>query len=103
MLGWIFFRITSIHGWGPFLGVLFGANGWTGLINLRTLNILFYIPILVVAVLFSMPVLKNLEDKINLKPGLGRILADVVLIGLFIVSICYILINGFQPFMYAQF
>ncbi len=103
MLGWIFFRITSIHDWGQFLGVLFGSNGWTGMINLRTMNILFYIPILVVAVLFSMPVLKNLEDKINLKPGLGRILADVLLIGLFIVSICYILINGFQPFMYAQF
>ena len=103
MLGWIFFRITSIQDWGKFLGALFGAHGRDSLVTLRTLNILFYFPIMVLAVVFVTPIFKIIEEKINLNAGFYRVLADLLLLGVFVLVICYILVNGFKSFMYAQF
>jgi alginate O-acetyltransferase complex protein AlgI len=103
MLGWTFFRITSLQDWRHFLGALFGAHGWANITTLRTLNILVYFPIIILAVVFVTPLFKNMEEKIEHKGVFIGILVDVVLLGIFVLVISYILINGFTPFMYAQF
>ena len=103
MLGWIFFRITDIHDWGPFLGALFGAHGSANLLTLRSLNILFYLPVLLLAAIFAVPVFKKIEERFDRYPGYVRAIADLILLAVFILAIGYILSNGFTPFMYAQF
>ncbi len=103
MLGWIFFRITTIQNWGPFFSALFGLNGWTNLVTFRSLNILFYIPFLFPAVLFSLPVFSRIGEKIKEKGGGKLLLLDIVYLGLFLFTLTYILSKGFTSFMYAQF
>jgi len=103
MLGWIFFRITNIQEWGSFFGALFGQNGWTNLTTFRSLNILFYIPFLLPAVLFSMPIFFKFSEKTKEKGGAKSLVLDVVYLGLFLFTLTYILSKGFTSFMYAQF
>ena len=103
MLGWIFFRITNIQNWGPFFSSLLGLNGWTSLITFRSLNILFYIPFLLPAVLFSLPVFSRIGEKIKEKGGGKLLVLDIVYLGLFLFTLTYILSKGFTSFMYAQF
>jgi alginate O-acetyltransferase complex protein AlgI len=69
MVGWIFFRITAIEEWGSFFGALLGINGWRNLVTFRSLNILFYIPFLIPAILFSLPFMHQLGEKIKSPKG----------------------------------
>lgn len=103
MLGWIFFRITNIQEWGSFFGALFGQNGWTNLTTFRSLNILFYIPFLLPAVIFSLPIFYKISEKVKEKGGSKSLVLDVVYLGLFLFTLTYILSKGFTSFMYAQF
>lgn len=103
MVGWIFFRLSDFQDWGPFFKALFGGNGWTGRASLRTLNILFYIPVMVIAAILCLPILPKLELKINVKANFQRALMDLGYLVLFVIVICYLLSNGFTTFLYAQF
>jgi alginate O-acetyltransferase complex protein AlgI len=103
MLGWVFFRVTAIENWGPFLKALLGGNGWTTDITLRNLNVLFYIPIAIIGVVFCLPFINKFERKVSEKGGLPRLLFDILYLVLFILSVASILANGFTAFIYAQF
>lgn len=103
MFGWIFFRLVNLTSWGLFFSALFGGNGWTHLETMRSLKIVSDVPIVGVAILFSLPIYKKYEAYFISGSGAKRIFADVVFIGIFLVSIAYILSNGFQSFMYTQF
>jgi alginate O-acetyltransferase complex protein AlgI len=103
MIGWVFFRLTDIGDWLPFISTLFGGNGITGLENLRSMNLIIYIPIIVLGCLFSVPFFEPLIKKVNQKLGWWRISSDLVIIAIFLLSITYVLSNGFQTFLYTQF
>jgi alginate O-acetyltransferase complex protein AlgI len=103
MLGWIFFRITNIQNWGPFFTALSGLNGWTSSITFRSLNILFYIPFILPAVLFSLPIFHKLGEKTRENGGIKSLVLDIIYLGLFLFTLTYILSKGFTSFMYAQF
>lgn len=103
IIGWVFFRITDIRSWGPFLGALFGMNGWSNSVTFRSLNILFYIPFIIPAVLFSLPLMHNLAEKAKKKGGISLVILDVAYIALFIFTLTFIVSKGFTAFMYAEF
>jgi alginate O-acetyltransferase complex protein AlgI len=103
MVGWVFFRITRLQNWGPFFGALFGANGFTHLETLRTLNILFYLPLLLVGIVACLPLGSILETRWIADLKIKNVLADLLVFGVFLLSLSYMLTNGFQVFMYAQF
>ena len=103
MLGWVFFRITDIQLWGPFLKSLVGFNGWTTHLSMRHFNVLQFLPILILGIFFSLPFANRLENKVNAKGGAARIILDVVYLVLFVLSIASILANGYSAFIYAQF
>lgn len=103
IIGWVFFRITNLQDWGPFFGALFGLNGLTHLETLRSLNILFYIPMLLAAILLCLPFWSTLENKLVTQSRFSKALVDLVLYGVFLLVVSYILSNGFQVFMYARF
>lgn len=103
MLGWILFRITDVAEWGPFIMTLTGGNGWATDVTARTLGIQFYLPFILVGALFSFPLFHRLENWLIGRLPAGRLIMDVVYLGLFVLSISLILSNGFQAFIYAQF
>jgi alginate O-acetyltransferase complex protein AlgI len=103
MLGWVFFRLSSLSDWGRFLGALFGSHGWTGLETMRSLNILFYIPVVVIAIVFCIPLFTRIRENASVRPMWVSMLLDLGSTALFILCVAYILSNGFQAFMYAQF
>jgi len=103
LLGWVFFRLTSPQSWGGFLAALFGRHGWTALETMRSLNILFYIPIAVIAIILCLPVLEWVKKVQPARPFLWNAALDLVHIAIFVLCVAYILANGFQAFMYAQF
>lgn len=103
ILGWVFFRITQIGSWGAYLKALFGGNGWATDVSAHSLLVLFYLPILAIAIVFSLPVFSSLEKKLECKHMLWRFGLDIVYLALFALSISAVLSNGFQAFLYAQF
>jgi alginate O-acetyltransferase complex protein AlgI len=103
MIGWIFFRLTNIADWKPFFSILFGGQGWSGNATLRTLNILFYLPILVLAVILCTPIVKNIEGWIENKGPLARFILDIIYIIAFLLVIFYLVSNGYNSFFYQQF
>ncbi len=102
LFGWVFFRIENVANWGPFFGALFGAHGLTGIETARTLNILLYWPLMVVAILLSMPFFGK---KIVWLQPLRRayMLNDIVLVGLFFLSVVFLVSGGYHAFLYFQF
>jgi len=103
MLGWIFFRITNPADWAPFISALFGGNGWSGDVTLRSLNSIFYVPILIIAAVFSIKLFNEAEMFLLERAGWGRVVMDVLYLVLFILSVSAVLAKGFLVFLYAQF
>jgi alginate O-acetyltransferase complex protein AlgI len=103
LFGWILFRLTDISKWGPFLNSIVGRNGLTSTETLRSLNILMYIPLTILAVVLSTPLLKTFENKIAEKGIYAKFLLDLGYLMLFGLAVAFIILNGFFPFLYAQF
>jgi len=103
MIGWIFFRITDVSEWGSFFSALVGVNGWTNLVTFRSLNILFYLPFLIPALLLSLPFLHQFGERIKAKGGKALLALDAGYIALFLFTITFILSKGFTAFMYVEF
>ena len=103
LIGWVFFRVPALQDWGPFLGALLGLNGWVGQNTLRNLNILQYLPLMLIAGLLSTPVLKKLGQWVEEQPRLPQVVFDLVLMAIFGLSLAFILSNNFRPFLYARF
>lgn len=103
LVGWIFFKLNDFHLWTPFFKALFGANGFSNQVNLRSLNIVQFIPLLVISAVVSTPLLNKVEQKVRKSEIIGRILVIIFYSLIFVLSIAYILSNGYSSFLYAQF
>lgn len=103
LLGWVFFRLSNPAEWGPFISTLFGGNGWTGEVTLRTLNILMYLPMMLLAIILSTPLARKLEDRGAARGAVSRLALDLASIVLFALAVIYLVSRGYQPFLYAQF
>lgn len=100
IIGWVFFKITNIASWGKFLSVLIGLNQPSGEITLRSMNILLFVPLLIIGAFFTTSVTSKFINESSLA---GKIILALSIIGIFFLSISYLLANGYQPFLYAQF
>jgi alginate O-acetyltransferase complex protein AlgI len=102
LMGWVFFRIKNINQWLPFLKALFGFNGWTGMVNTRTLNILAYFPVLIIGIICCIPLRQYIPKKLD--PIIdNEITETLVYLALFITSISFLIGKGYQAFLYQQF
>ncbi len=103
LIGWVFFKISAIPRWGIFFKTLIGLNGWSKAETLLTKNILFYIPIVIVAIFLSTPILANLQKKAIAKGEVFRVLFDVLYLLIFVLTIFYLISNGYNAFIYGRF
>ena len=97
--GWMLFAFPDLAQMSDYLKAMFGANG---LIDEQSFwyfkNHLFYF---LCAVIASTPLFHQIY--LRTKAALRLPLHDLMILGLFILSICYLVTSTFQPFLYTQF
>ena len=102
-IGWVFFRLADLQRWGSFFGALFGKNSWDAAVTVRTLNIWAYFPLFLLSIFFSLPVLSNVQKKLVQNYPPAQLVVDFLYLALFVLSIAYLLSNGFKSFIYGNF
>ncbi|MBP3871046.1 MAG: hypothetical protein J6E46_08735, partial [Faecalicoccus sp.] len=101
LIGWIFFFSNSLSSAFGVIGRLFGV-GVTGLIDGNGLFLsLSNITVLVMAILGSTYLERNVEDRIT--RSYGPLFMSVIYILVFIISICFVVGSTYQSFLYAAF
>ena len=103
LIGWVIFRNENINTMLDVIKNMFiykGVNLTYVLTN--NYNILAYIPYIVLGIIGSTPLIKNIIKKMN-KKTFGKIIADVYLIGILLLSIAMLLASTYNPFIYFRF
>ncbi len=101
--GWVFFNLSDPGCWSGFFRALFGFNRPEKAYSLRSLNILAFLPLLVVGAAVSTPLVKNAYLRLTEKSAVFQIIADVLLLGLLVLSVGVLLASGYQAFLYSEF
>lgn len=102
MIGWIIFRLENISLWKNYLRALLGWNGFTGQENAHSLNVLGYLPIVLIAIIGTTPLIRQVVQKYATNQTMAWI-GNIVIILLFGLSVAFMIANGYQSFLYFQF
>lgn len=106
MISFIIFNANSIgEAWNNIIG-LFGTNG-ESLINASTVYYLkSYLVVLVIAIIGSTPLLKNIIEKLKTKTNANKIinlLEPIAMASILIIVTAYLVDNSYNPFLYFRF
>ena len=106
MISFIIFNANSIgEAWNNIIG-LFGANG-ESLINASTVYYLkSYLVVLVIAIIGSTPLLKNIIEKLKTKTNANKIinlLEPIAMASILFIVTAYLVDNSYNPFLYFRF
>lgn len=106
MISFIIFNANSIgEAWNNIIG-LFGVNG-ESLINASTVYYLkSYLVVLVIAIIGSTPLLKNIIEKLKTKTNANKIinlLEPIAMVSILIIVTAYLVDNSYNPFLYFRF
>ena len=104
LIGWGIFRATSFNDVKDLLQSLIFINGlgnfnmftYTGAISIK------YILFFIVGLLFATPLIDKLLDKIK-NTKYGNYIIDVCYIIIFILSVIFIIVGSYSPFIYFRF
>lgn len=102
LVGWVFFRLENTSQWGSFFSALLGGHGISGPSNMRSLNIVWVIPVIFLALLGSTPWVKIISQKLGTRSW-APIAGNFATLVLFLLSIAFVLSGGYQSFLYFQF
>ncbi|MDY4573600.1 MAG: MBOAT family protein [Intestinibacter sp.] len=102
-LGWVLFRSDNIMYGIEYIKSMFAMNGNVFMDSLAKLYFLenryFYIG----AILFSLPLKNIISKKLNLDNKVFDLLYIIIILILFVLSICYIVKGSYNPFIYFNF
>ncbi|MBR5410832.1 MAG: MBOAT family protein [Clostridia bacterium] len=104
LLGWVLFAFDDFGKGFAFLKVMLG--GGAGFVSNEALyQLLSYLPLIVICVIASTPLMKKLYEKMTSKCGEGVLLtADTVrILGLSALSVAYLISGSYNPFLYFRF
>ncbi len=104
MFGWMIFRLETPTLIWTTLQAMFGAFGSGGLFFFVGNQILSGVNVLalVFGIAFSAPIGRMLLKKLN-QSILGKIVADLLTVALFIASVAMLLSSAYNPFIYFRF
>ena len=101
LIGWVLFSSENLPQCISILGAMFGAG--TGLWDKTAM---YYLTtggfILLICALCSTPLLGLLKDKL-LRRLPGRIVVGVIYVGLFALSLLFLVVQNYNPFLYFRF
>ena len=104
LLGWVLFAFDDFGKGFAFLKVMLG--GGAGFVSNEALyQLLSYLPLIVICVIASTPLMKKLYEKMTSKCGEGVLLtADTIrILGLSALSVAYLISGSYNPFLYFRF
>ena len=102
LIGWVFFKIEDVANWGPFFKALLGAGQPSGLNTARTLNILMYFPLLLLGILASTPLFKEIYARAR-ENKVASWAMDAVLVAAFVLCTAVTVSGSYQAFLYSEF
>lgn len=102
LIGWVFFYYTDLSQGLVHIGAMFGSN-ISGFIDGNTIfsikdNILL-IPLCVIS---SVPLFSNINNKLSSNKAY-QVLKPIMLLGVFILTVIYLVGQTFNPFLYFRF
>ena len=101
-IGWVFFRADSISAAWSYLGAMFGGAALSD--SLFRFELREYALVLAAALLCATPVFKILSEKSEERGScLGSVIDWLVDIILFTVSLSFLIMNAYNPFIYFNF
>jgi D-alanyl-lipoteichoic acid acyltransferase DltB (MBOAT superfamily) len=102
ILGWVLFRAENVTAALHYIGGMFGLNGNVLTDGLFTGYLKQYLPLLVVGIALSTPVIPLLKKKFG-STWIWNILSVIGLVGLFILSVASLVSSSYNPFIYFNF
>ena len=105
MFGWVLFNSHSIRSAGGYILAMFGLLGNPAASEMDLYFISQYLLILIIAVVFSVPVVPMIKEKAAaLKDTAAfKITEGIILIGILFISMTFITGNAYNPFIYFNF
>ena len=103
VIGWVIFRLEDFSQMALVLGKMFSFQT-SDVFEQIILNfdIFAALPYLVVAIIASLPIMKNIYNK-NKDKITFSLLRNICILGVFIISICLLLSSTYNPFIYFRF
>ncbi len=102
-IGWLIFRVENIDTLMTIMHNLFTFKQGNIISDIAHNYFLFnYIPYFILAIIFSVPVIKWL-DKVIKNKTFKTIVSDVSLLILLVICVMYLLNNSYNPFIYFRF
>ena len=104
LLGWVLFAFDDLGRSHEYLKVMFG--GGMHFVNAGTMyQLLSYLPLMLICVIASTPLIKLLYGKLTAAAGEGTLLTiDIVhLLGISALSVAYLISGSYNPFLYFRF
>ena len=100
LIGWVIFAIEDMAAMGIWLKTLFGGAVW--LDSQAIFYLKNYLPWLVLGSMAAVPWWKGIQRKME-SCLTGQILQTVVWIGLFVLSLAFLISDTYNPFLYFRF
>ena len=102
VIGWVFFSYEDIMQAFQMLGAMFGI-GTVPVDNQGLYCLMTFGPTLVIAALCSSPLAGKLTEKMRTGNTLSKVVWTVGYCALLVVSVCFLVDNSYNPFLYFQF
>ena len=101
MVGWLIFNGTTYEQISVFFKAMFSFEG-IDLMILEEMNYLYLVPIFILALIFSTPVLKYVDNHLK-GNNLYKIVMDLLSIVILLICIMYLVNDTYNPFIYFRF
>ncbi len=101
--GWLIFRVENVNTLFTLIKNIFTFNKGNLYLEIaHNYYLIQYLPFLLLAFIFSMPIIKYLDSKIT-NNNFKSIVSNITLILLFITCIIFLINNSYNPFIYFRF
>lgn len=101
-IGWLIFRVNGLHDLKYIANSFVHPVGETSTFVLDHFSLMPQLFFVIIGLIFMFPITKILFKKIREKTW-GRMVLDVVLVGLFVIGIFALISNSYNPFIYFRF
>ena len=104
IIGWTIFRIEDISLLGETLSkmIIFEKTNWLEFIRLNY-HLVSYSIYLVLGIIFMFPWADNCIKKANNNQGVIHIINNLFILGIFVISILFLIKDTYNPFIYFRF
>lgn len=108
VIGWVLFRAENLYFARDYIINMFGGNGNSFINDTTIMFVKEYLIFFIIAVILATPIAKRfnklcVEGKMNVISKISVAVYPIILMILFFISLSYIIIGSYNPFIYFNF